>query len=120
MSQSKETVTISRRKFTVGAAVAATAVLLPGREGLAESPALAQSQADATAKLSPGARAELESKLKEIFRKHGSRLSDEQKADIRKVMADTQEGLEKMRSFALANGDQPASVFQLYGEGEHK
>jgi hypothetical protein len=111
---------ISRRKFTVGAAVAATAVFLPGSEGHAEIASPAQSQQDAAAKLSPGARAEVEAKLKELFRKYGSRLSDAQKADIRKVMAETQDGLEKMRSFALANDDQPAAVFQLYREGEHK
>lgn len=59
-------------------------------------------------------------KVKEIFRKYGDRLSDAQKADIRKVMAETQEGLEKMRSFALDNGDQPAMVLKLYSEGGHK
>ncbi|HEY6253968.1 MAG TPA: hypothetical protein VI685_28770 [Candidatus Angelobacter sp.] len=119
MPESKETA-ISRRKFTIGAAVAATAALLPGGEAQAASPVPAQSQSEATAKLSPGARAELDMKLKELFRKYGSRLSDEQKADIRKVMAETQDGLEKMRSFTLTNGDQPAAVFQLYREGKHK
>ncbi|HEY6347769.1 MAG TPA: hypothetical protein VI636_00015 [Candidatus Angelobacter sp.] len=120
MPKSKETAAISRRKFAVGAAVAATAVLLPGREAWADDLEPIQSQSDSVAKLSPGARAELESKLKELFRKYGTRLSEEQKADMRKVMAETQEGLEKMRSFALTNGDQPAGVFQLYREGEQK
>lgn len=120
MPESSETASISRRKFTVGAAVAATAVLLPGSASHAESPEPEQSQSDSAAKLSPGARAEVEAKVKELFRKYGSRLSDEQKADIRKVMADTQDGLEKMRSFVLTNGDQPAAVFQLYREGDRK
>jgi hypothetical protein len=119
MPKSNQTA-ISRRKFTLGAAFAATAVLLPGSETLAESPAPTQSQQDAMAKLSPGARAEVEAKLKELFRKYGNRLSDAQKTDIRKVMAETQDGLEKMRSFALTNGDQPACVFQQYRQGEHK
>ena|SRR5579864_4106635 len=120
MPEPKSDKIFSRRKFTVGAAVAATAVLLPGREARADAPESVQSQSDSVAKLSPGARAELESKLKELFRKYGARLSDEQKADMRKVMAETQDGLEKMRSFALTNGDQPAAVFQLYREGEQK
>jgi|SRR5215469_15082289 len=119
MSQSKPAFPISRRKFTMGAAVAATAVLFPGSEAQAASPVAEQSQSEAT-KLSPGARAEVDMKVKEIFRKYGSRLNDEQKADIKKVMADTQDGLEKMRSFVLSNGDQPAAVFQLYREGERK
>jgi len=113
-------VSITRRNFAVGAAAAATAVLLPAGETWATSQAPAQSQSDPMAKLSPGARAEMEAKVKEIFRKHGDHLSDEQKKDIRKVMAETQDGLEKMRSFALANGDQPATVFELYRSGESK
>lgn len=120
MPESTRTASISRRKFTVGAAVAATAVLLPEGQARAEGPEPMQSQSDAAAKLSPGARAEVEAKLKEIFRRYGSRLSDEQKADIRKVMAETQDGLEKMRAFALSNQDQPASVFELYRAGEQK
>ena len=120
MPESLPITSISRRKFAVGAAVAATAVLLPEGHARAESPEPVQSQADAAAKLSPGARAEVESKVKEIFRKYGSRLSDEQKADIRKVMADTQDGLEKMRAFALSNQDQPACVFEIYHPGEQK
>lgn len=119
MTKSTET-TVSRRKFTLGAAVAATGVFLPGSQVEAEAFLPDQSQQDAMAKLSPGARAEVEGKLKELFRKYGTRLSDSQKADIRKVMAETQDGLEKMRSFALTNADQPACVFELYREGERK
>lgn len=114
--QSSKKRPITRRSFTVGAAMAATATLLPGGQNTATP----QTQPDATTKLSPGAKAEVEMKVKEIFRKYGDRLSDEQKADIRKVMAETQDGLEKMRSFALDNGDQPAMVLKLYSEGGHK
>lgn len=120
MPETKKPSAISRRTFAASAAVAATAVLLPGKQARAESPEPAQAQSDAVAKLSPGARAELDAKLKELFRKYGNRLNDEQKADLRRVMAETQDGLEKMRTFALTNGDQPAAVFQLYREGEQK
>jgi hypothetical protein len=116
MPKSTLTGPITRRSFTVGAAAAATAALLPGREAYAQSTTPAQSKPDPMAKLSPGARAEVEMKVGEIFRKYGSRLSDEQKADIRKVMAETQDGLEKMRSYALANGDQPATAFKYTEE----
>jgi hypothetical protein len=66
------------------------------------------------AKLSPRAQAEVEMKVSEIFRKYGDRLSNEQKADIRRIMAETQDGLEKMRAFPLENGDQPADAFRAY------
>lgn len=118
MQSSKES-PITRRSFTVGAAMAATATLLPGNLP-AHSTAAPTPQTEPTAKLSPGARAEVEVKVKEIFRKYGDRLSDQQKADIRKAMAETQDGLEKMRSFALDNGDQPAMVLKLYSGNGHK
>jgi hypothetical protein len=53
-------------------------------------------------------------KVASIFRKYGERLSDEQKADIRRIMAESQEGLEKMRAFKLENSDQPADAFRAY------
>jgi hypothetical protein len=115
MSEAEKPLSITRRSFAVGAAVAATATMLPGRAASQTS----SSDSDAMNRLSPGARAEVQSKVNEIFRKYGSRLSDEQKADIRKVMAETQEGLEKMRSFALTNGDQPATVLEIYRESGH-
>jgi hypothetical protein len=125
---------LGRRRFTLGAAVAATTALILPADALPKdaisqaaektsppsaplTPLEQQAQA-AMAKLSPQARAEVEMKVSEIFRKYGDKLSAEQKADIRKVMAETQDGLEKMRAFALDNGDQPATVFHAYrGEG---
>src|SRR5262249_1646422 len=59
-------------------------------------------------------------KVGNIFRKYGDRLSPEQKADIRKGMADGQEGLDKMRAFALANSDQPATVFVTFRKNGRK
>ncbi len=117
MSESTSTTGLTRRRFALGAAVTATAALLPAREAEAQSTAT-QSEAEAMKKLSPGARAEVEMKASEIFRKYGSRLSQEQRADIRKVLAETQDGLEKMRSFTLTNSDQPATALRLYSRGD--
>ena len=120
MSEERPKTRITRRNFATGAAMAATAALLPTKEIWAENQAPMQAQPSAMDKLSPGARAEVEAKAREIFRKYGSRLTDEQKADIRKVLAETQDGLEKMRRFALDNGDQPASVFKFTAEERAK
>src|SRR6185503_9151217 len=110
---------LGRRQFALGAAAAATTALIPKGNGLTIN-ALAQSAAPAgdtsleaktkaaMAKLSASAQAEVEMKVASIFRKYGDRLSDEQKADIRRAMAETQDGFEKMRAFVLENGDQPA------------
>ena len=114
----------SRRRFALGAAAAAaTATIHPGELLSQQTPAkppapLEQEARDAMAKLTPAARAEVEMKVSDLFRKYGDKLTDEQKVDIRKVMAETQEGLEKMRLFVVANGDQPATVLRPYRGGK--
>ncbi len=120
---------LGRRRFALGAAAAATTAFLLPVEAISQTPGsgaasvpaptpLEQQAQAAMAKLSSPAQAEVEMKISDIFRRYGDKLSPEQKADIRKVIAETQDGLEKMRAFALDNGDQPATVFHAYrGEG---
>ena len=64
-------------------------------------------------KLSASGKAEVEMKFASIIRKYGVMLNDEQKMDIRRQLAEGQEGLNKMRAFILDNSDEPATVFQL-------
>jgi hypothetical protein len=115
--------TLDRRRFTLGAAAAAAATLIRPGESLAlpsapQQPApattLEQQAQAALAKLSPAAQAEVEMKAASLFRKYGARLNDEQKTDIRRILSETQDGLEKMRAFVLENSDQPATVFRPY------
>lgn len=117
---------IDRRRFAIGAAAAATTAIVSPGEALEQAqtmpPPKPPEAADektrtAMAKLSPAAQAEVEAKIASIFRKYGNRLSDEQKADIRRAMAESQDGLEKMRAFVLENGDEPATVLKLHLEG---
>jgi hypothetical protein len=124
---------LDRRQFTLGAAAAAAAFILPldvlAEDALSEKilPATLRPSGDedshddktraAMSKLSPGAQKEVEMKVDSIFRKYGDHLSDEQKSDIRRIMAETQDGLEKMRAFKLENGDQPADAFAAYRPG---
>ena len=109
---------LGRRQFTLGAAAAATAALINPGETLAQTAGtlaeLDQKTRAVMARLTPEGRAEAEAKVTNIFRKYGERLSEEQKADIRRVIAETQEGLDKMRSFPLENSDQPADAFRAY------
>jgi hypothetical protein len=122
---------LGRRQFALGAAAAATTALtLPGKAALghdllAQTAAMDAQSLDnktraAMAKLSASAQAEVEMKVASIFRKYGDRLNDEQKADIRRIMAESQEGLEKMRAFKLENGDQPADAFCAYRHEEKR
>lgn len=125
---------LSRRRFALGAAAATAAMTFPEQlvsampaEEQAAPPASPQSGAptleqqaqEALAKLSASAKAEVEMKFQNVVRKYGDRLTAEQKTDVRKALAETQEGLEALRAFALANGDQPAAVFHIY-RGEAK
>jgi hypothetical protein len=114
---------LGRRQFALGAAAVATNALIPKGNGLTMDVVAQAAVADqsleaktraAMAKLSASAQAEVEMKVASIFRKYGDRLSEEQKADIRRIMAESQEGLEKMRAFKLENGDQPADAFRAY------
>jgi hypothetical protein len=117
---------LDRRQFAIGAAAAVTGLVLPGNAlsaNVLETSAPAQAGADlsldaktqaAMAKLTPAAQKEVEMKVASIFRKYGDHLSDEQKSDIRRIMAESQEGLEKMRTFKLENGDQPADTFAAF------
>jgi hypothetical protein len=116
---------LGRRQFALGAAAAATTALISKGNALptgllaqtavtGESSSPEEKIRAAMAKLSAKAQAEVEMKLASIFRKYGDRLNDEQKVDIHRIMAESQEGLEKMRGFKLENGDQPADAFRAY------
>jgi hypothetical protein len=118
---------LTRRRFAFGAAAAATTALILPVEAIGQAPvqgappsSLEKQAEDAMVKLPPQAQAEAQMKIGEVFRKYGDKLTAEQKADIRKVIAETQDGLEKMRAFALENGDQPAAVFRAYRAEESK
>ena len=114
---------VTRREFARRALVGATAAALAPSAALAESarpaPASAiESPSTAAwtqdAKLSPESQAEADAKIAAILRKYGSRFSDAQKADIRRLVTEGQKPLEALRAFALDNADQPANVMRIY------
>jgi hypothetical protein len=68
--------------------------------------AQAQQAADLP-KLSPEGHAEVEARIQSIFSQYASRFSDAQKADIRRLCALAQPPLDRLRAYALENGDGP-------------
>jgi hypothetical protein len=105
---------ISRRDFAWRAAVAAaTAACLPA-ELLAAPPPAPPPPQQAEEKLSPESQAEADAKIQVLFRKYGNRLSEAQKADVRRLLTEGQKPLELMRKFPLENADQPGNVLGLY------
>ena len=78
----------------------------------------APQQTPELAKLSPESRAEVEARIQAILAQYGSRFSDEQKADIRRLCAVAQPSLDRLRAYALENGDGPALYLKPLVERE--
>lgn len=106
---------VSRRRFGKGLAIALATSLSPIRPGSSPpSPSLAatgeaQGQ-DATGGVQ---NAEVEAKLANIVRKYGTRLSQEERGHLRKILAYNEKMLASVRAFSVQNGDSPASVFKV-------
>ena len=117
---------LSRREFARGATVAAAAIAANPGSVLGAATALsgsteaavsapAQESAGEKPKLSAEAQAEVEAKVADILRRYGSKLSEEQKADVRRLVREVQAQLEALRGFPLANSDEPAAILHLVG-----
>ena len=78
---------------------------------------LEQQSAD-TPKLSPESHAEAEARLQTVLAQYGSRFSDAQKADVRRLCFLAQPPLDRLRAYALENGDSPALYLKPLVERE--
>ena len=102
---------ISRREFALRAALASAATTLapgavlstPGAQPVAspQEPAIAP-------KLVPESQSEAEMRAQAILARYGSRLSEAQKADVRRLSLLLQPPLDALRAYPLDNGDSPA------------
>jgi hypothetical protein len=114
---------ISRREFARRAAfVSAAATLTPSSllsAGSIAAPLPAQLPANAP-KLSPEGQAEVDSRIQSVFAQYGSRLSDAQKTDIRRLATEAQPPLERLRAFPAENGDGPGLYLKPLIERERK
>jgi hypothetical protein len=110
---------ISRREFARRAAlVSAAASLAPSN--LLSSESMAAQQPPNAPKLSPESQAEVESRIQSILAQYGNRLSDAQKADIRRLATEAQPPLDRLRAFATDNGDGPGLYLKPLMEREKK
>ena len=62
----------------------------------------------------------MESRVQAVFTQYGSRLSDAQKSDLRRIAADGQAALDRLRAFPTDNGDGPALYLKPLIEREKK
>jgi hypothetical protein len=75
-------------------------------------------QQPADPKLSPESRAEVEARIQTIFSQYGTRFSDAQKSDLRRLCALAQPQLDRLRAYALDNADAPALYLKPLVERE--
>jgi hypothetical protein len=110
---------ISRREFARRAAIASAAASIAPATALATpaAPALPP-QAPDMPKLSPEGHAEVEARIQSIFSQYGSRFSDGQKTDLRRLCNLAQPPLDHLRAYALANGDGPGLYLKPLVERE--
>src|SRR5215467_14089956 len=131
---------ISRREFARRAALVSAAASLSPAELLTNAPsaevapstqapvaktsatttAAPQPQTPGATKLSPESLAEADSRVDTIFNQYSSRLNDAQRADLRRLAAEGQAGLDRLRAFATDNGDGPALYLKPLMERERK
>jgi len=114
---------ISRREFARRAAFASAAASLAPASLLNTdsliTPPPAQQPSNAP-KLSPESQAEVEARVQSIFALYGSRFSEAQKADIRRLATEAQRGLERLRAFPIDNGAGPGLYLKPLIERERK
>jgi hypothetical protein len=113
---------ISRREFARRAAMVSAAALAPANLLTADVlPAPSQTQQPpAPASLSPESQAEVESRIQAILSEYGSRFSDSQKTDLRRLCKEAQPVLDRLRAYPTENGDGPALYLRPLMEHEKK
>lgn len=114
---------ISRREFARRAAfVSAAASLSPAGlfPGEPASTAALPSQTPGGSKLSAESQAEMEARLQAVLAQYGSRLSDDQKSDLRRLATEGQAALDRLRAYSTDNGDGPGLYLKPLMEREKK
>ena len=69
-------------------------------------------------KLSPESHAEVDARVQTILSQYGGRFNDAQKADLRRLCHLAQPPLDRLRAYALENGDGPALYLKPLVERE--
>lgn len=114
----KQSEGVSRREFgrhaaftLAGGALAVTSS--PAADVLGAASALVPPQESGAPQLSAQAQAEVEAKLQHVLAAYGSRLSDDQKKHMRRIITNHVRMLDAIRPISVANGDAPATVLKL-------
>jgi len=91
---------VSRRAFALSLAAAGVAANVPA--------------ADPPPAPAPATTPEIEARVNWVVGKYGARLNDEQRADVRRLIASGQPGIDAMRAYPLDNSVEPATIFRVW------
>jgi hypothetical protein len=109
-----KTPAITRRQFATTAVLVTAAATLgpvsPARA--ADDPQTPQPA------VSPTSQTEADLRLQTILALYGSALSDDQKADLKKICNNTQSSLDRLRAYPTENSDDPALCLKPLWEHE--
>jgi hypothetical protein len=114
---------ISRREFALRAALASAAsTLVPGAvlSTPGAQPVASPQEPASASKLAPASQAEAEARTQAILARYGERLSEAQKADVRRLSLVLQTPLDALRAYPLGNGDSPALYLKPLIEREKR
>ncbi|HEY2120443.1 MAG TPA: twin-arginine translocation signal domain-containing protein [Candidatus Acidoferrum sp.] len=114
---------LSRRAFakhaaliSASAGIASNPLIFPSNSSAAEPESI--QAPDNLPKLSAEGQSEAEARYQLALSRYGSRLNEEQKKSAKFMCYTVQPGLERLRSFALQNGDVPALFLRPLVERE--
>jgi hypothetical protein len=117
MSEPKKS-TITRREFATTALLTGAAATLAAIPTSAQTPTPAPAPAAQT--LSPQSTQESELRVSTILALYPDRFSADQKADLRKISASSQQALDHLRAYQVQNSDEPALHLKPLIEREKK
>ncbi len=112
---------LTRRAFARRAAVFSASAALITESSLLRSATLSDPSAQLPVdlpKLSPESQAEAEARFQLVLSRHGSRLNDEDKRNIKALCYFSQPSLDHLRAFSLKNSDVPALFLKPIVERE--
>jgi hypothetical protein len=110
---------ISRRDFgrragiVAAIAVSSSSLLGCNTASVPEAQPGAKTPDQAGGGLTPDQAQEVEARLANVIRKYGSRLSEQQRQHLRRILTYNERMLVSIRTFPLQNGDPPASVLKI-------
>jgi hypothetical protein len=109
-----KTPTLTRREFTTTALLTTVAATLTAATSAEPSPQ------STPPPLPPPSQSESDQRLQTILTLYPSRLSDAQKADLKKICNSTQSTLDRLRAYKTENSDDPALHLKPLIEHERK